>query len=145
MKARRADRAIHFAPGSARIARGGRRLIQVHAKYLLKRPQMVAALVGHRDPSEHLDGVAHLGRARAAVVRDALEELGVPRPRMTIASFGNRMPFDTSRRRGAHAANRRVDILYFGPTELGGSPPLKARTGPFAGSEQRRRRCSSNS
>lgn len=124
--ARRRNREIYFAHNSVRIRPGYRRLIGAHAKYLLQMPQMVAALVGHRDAAETTANPARLGRSRAAAVRDELAKQGVDRSRMTIASFGARMPVTASRGAGLRAANRRVDIIYFGSTEVGGSPPLSA-------------------
>lgn len=121
------SREILFAQNSVALGARYRRLIRGHATYLLKMPSMLVALVGHRDTSEVAAREVRLGKTRATIVRDALAKHGVAKSRMTIASFGAGMPLDSRQAPGLRAVNRRVDIIYFGPAETGGSPPIKAR------------------
>ncbi len=116
--------AIYFAHRSATLGPRARRQIGAHAKYLQRHPGMLVAVVGHRDAAEFPTQSARLGKARAAAVRDRLESLGVHKSRTTVASFGDRMPRYAGRGAGLRAANRRVDVIYFGASVAGGSPPV---------------------
>mgnify|MGYP001578221184 CR=1 FL=1 len=120
---RRRFGAIYFAHRSVALGQRARRLIGAHAKYLERHPGMLVAVVGHRDAAETAAQPARLGKARAAAVRDCLESLGVHESRMTTASFGDRMPRYAGSGAALRAANRRVDIIYFGASVAGGSPP----------------------
>ena len=132
--------AIYFESDSVGLGTRYRRLINAHARYLTRHPKLLVAVVGHRDAAESTTYPARLGRSRARVVRDALAERGVSRTRMTIASFGSRMPHPTWGVPGSGAANRRVDVIYFGSTEAGGGSPLAAKRPPSARGAGRRRR-----
>ncbi|MGH8765942.1 MAG: OmpA family protein [Burkholderiales bacterium] len=111
---KRRFREVYFGHASIVLKARHRIRLRAYARYLVSKPQVLVALVGHRDVSETTALSTRLGRRRAAAVRAFLEHEGVVRRRITVASFADRMPLESPARRSSAAMNRRVDILYFG-------------------------------
>jgi peptidoglycan-associated lipoprotein len=66
---------------------------------------------GHADERDTTDFNLALGQRRAQSVAGTLVELGVPRQRVQVTSFGEERPVERGGGEGTWSKNRRVEIL----------------------------------
>lgn len=74
-------------------------------------PRMVIGLDGHQDDLQAHDNDPTLSPRRVETVRDALIAAGIPFDRITIGTFGARVPLCGEATDTCRALNRRVEIL----------------------------------
>jgi outer membrane protein OmpA-like peptidoglycan-associated protein len=75
-------------------------------------PDSRLRLSGHTDRSGSASFNRRAGLKRAEMIRDALEERGVPRNAMTLASFGEDRPLVPTEDGVREVQNRRVEIAF---------------------------------
>jgi len=73
--------------------------------------QVALQVQGHADERDTTDFNLALGQRRAQSVAGTLVELGVPRQRVQVTSFGEERPVERGGGEGTWSKNRRVEIL----------------------------------
>ncbi|HZI13395.1 MAG TPA: OmpA family protein [Myxococcus sp.] len=103
---------IYFELDSATLRPEFRQTLEVLADELRKQPGMRVTVSGHTCELGTTEYNLALGQRRAAVVRDYLRRLGVEAGRMSITSYGEERPLDTSLTDSALARNRRAELRF---------------------------------
>jgi len=102
---------VLFAVDQERLNAEGMRTAQKLAGFLQQYPQRTVLIEGYTDSTGSVQHNQELSERRAASVRNALLELGVPSGRISIAGYGPSYPVapnDTAQNR---QLNRRVEIV----------------------------------
>ncbi len=100
---------LHFDFDSTALDPLHAQIVDFVAQILLENPEVALTLQGHTDlvgPDEYNDALAD---RRACAVRDALIERGVAAERLTVAGFGENVPFELIL--GPSMLNRRVEVV----------------------------------
>lgn len=105
-------RVIYFGFDSSAIAQRFAPVIQAHARYLAKHPQIHLRLEGHTDPRGTREYNIALGERRAESVQQALAVSGAGNDQITTLSFGEERPAMPGNSREARAKDRRVVLVY---------------------------------
>jgi chemotaxis protein MotB len=105
------DAALGFAPGSAELPDAAEAPLNDIAGFLKRHPGQRARLRGHTDATGQTAANVRLSGERAAAVRDALIELGVPADRLSVEGVGAAEPIADNATPAGRSRNRRVDIL----------------------------------
>jgi outer membrane protein OmpA-like peptidoglycan-associated protein len=105
------DAALGFAPGSAELPAAADAALTDIADFLKRHPGQRAQLRGHTDATGQAAANLRLSGERAAAVRDALIELGVPADRLSAEGVGAAEPIADNATTAGRSQNRRVDIL----------------------------------
>ena len=110
--------ALAFPPGSSVLPATAATTLAEIADFLRRHPGQQALLRGHTDASGGADANLRLSAERAAAVRGALVELGVPAERLRTEGVGPAAPIADNASAAGRSKNRRVDILLrrAGPT-----------------------------
>ncbi|GEM_PF-4275793 len=101
---------ILFPGGSAQVTSAGQAQVDQIAALMLRRPELRATLTGHTDNGLTADERYALGYARAAAVRAALIERGVPADRISAESLADTQPIGDNSTEDGATKNRRVEI-----------------------------------
>ncbi len=101
-------RTIRFEEGSARIDRDSTQLVDEVATALRPCLGSIIEIAGHTDNSGSEPGNLALSRERAAAVRDALEERGIPSDGLRTRGVGSRLPVEGLD--PSDPANRRIEF-----------------------------------
>ncbi len=102
---------VLFGTDQARLNANGMRTAQKLADVLQQNPQRAVLIEGFTDST---GGAAHnqeLSERRAAAVRNALQEMGVTRDRVTIRGYGQTNPVAANDTAQNRQLNRRVEII----------------------------------
>ncbi|WP_058556029.1 OmpA family protein [Thiohalocapsa sp. ML1] len=105
------DAALGFAPGSAELPAAADAALTDIADFLKRHPGQRAQLRGHTDATGQAATNVRLSGERAAAVRNALIDLGVPAERLSIEGVGAAEPIADNATAAGRGQNRRVDIL----------------------------------
>lgn len=105
-------RIIYFGYDSSAIASRFAPVIQAHAQYLAKHPQVHLRLEGHTDPRGTREYNVALGERRAESVEQALVLSGANSNQITTLSFGEERPAVPGTTTKAYAQDRRVVLVY---------------------------------
>lgn len=105
-------RIIYFAFDSSAIPSRFARVIQAHASYLAKHPQVNLRLEGHTDERGTREYNVALGERRAESVEQAMVLSGASSNQITTLSFGEERPASLGSNPEAYAQNRRVELIY---------------------------------
>jgi peptidoglycan-associated lipoprotein len=106
------DWRVHFAFDSNALDDGNRKVIEDHARYLVKNPSVKVQLEGHTDERGTREYNLALGERRAQAVEKMLRVLGVAGNRVSMTSFGEEKPAAPEHNEEGWALNRRVEIIY---------------------------------
>jgi OmpA-OmpF porin, OOP family len=102
---------LHFETDSAAITGDSKPTLAQMASLMKSQPELKVFIVGHTDNTGTVDHNLTLSTQRAQAVVKALQDLGVPAPRMAakgMASFG---PVATNTTDEGKARNRRVELV----------------------------------
>ena len=89
-------------------------LIEAHAGFLVKNPQMRMLIQGNTDERGSREYNLALGQKRADSVRQALTLLGAKEGQIESVSLGEEKPRCADQSEACFAQNRRGDMLYSG-------------------------------
>jgi len=105
---------ILFESGRAKVSKDGQEALAEVVQILITIPDKKFQIEGHTDNKpikRRFDSNWHLGSARALNVLNVMIEAGLPKERISLASFGEVMPaFDNNTDNG-RAKNRRIEIV----------------------------------
>ncbi|ADN76489.1 peptidoglycan-associated lipoprotein [Ferrimonas balearica DSM 9799] len=87
-------------------------LLEAHAAFLVENPSTKVLIEGHADERGTPEYNIALGERRAKAVERYLQGLGVLSSQITIVSYGEEKPLDSSATDAAHAKNRRAVLVY---------------------------------
>ncbi|MEO0617380.1 MAG: OmpA family protein, partial [Pseudomonadota bacterium] len=99
---------VNFETNSDRLLSGAESELDAAAKTLRSNPSLTVVVAGYTDDRGNADYNRGLSERRARSVRNALEERGVPRERMSVAGYGEDDPIASNDTAEGRAANRRV-------------------------------------
>jgi len=88
------------------------RILDAHAKYLVKNPAKSLTVEGHTDEKGTPEYNIALGERRAAAVATYLENMGVASSQISIVSYGEEKPVGFSHDSASWAENRRAELTY---------------------------------
>ena len=106
------DTIVHFDYKKMTVARAGMRLLETHAAYLQKNPDLIVTVEGHTDSIASREYNKRLGLQRARAVAESLEEMGVSQSQMVTVSYGEERPLERGNSERANEMNRRVELVY---------------------------------
>jgi peptidoglycan-associated lipoprotein len=89
-------------------------LVNAHAAYLKRNPNMRIVVEGNTDERGSREYNLALGQKRSEGVRRVFTLLGVSEAQIQTVSFGEEKPRNASSNEAAFAENRRCDIRYVG-------------------------------
>ena len=87
-------------------------ILQAHGNYLLEHPNVKILIEGHTDERGTPEYNIALGERRAKSVMKYLQSMGVQPSQMSVVSYGEEKPLDTSHTESAFAKNRRAVLVY---------------------------------
>lgn len=111
-----AKRVIYFDFDSSDIKGDGNDVVAAHAKYLASHTSTRVRLEGNTDDRGSREYNIGLGERRAQSVRRALMLQGAAEGQISTVSYGAERPAVVGNDEGAWAKNRRVEIVYLGPS-----------------------------
>ncbi len=103
---------VQFDYKKARTGSAGMHLLEAHAAYLQKNPDLIVTIEGHTDSVASREYNKRLGLQRARMVADILEEMGVSPSQIVTVSYGEERPLHQGNSERAHKMNRRVELMY---------------------------------
>lgn len=107
-------RVIYFDFDSSKITNEQREVIDAHADFLSRNPDVEVVLEGHTDERGTREYNLALGERRAQSVEQLLQVQGVSTDQIQVISFGEERPAALEHDESAWRLNRRVEILYSG-------------------------------
>lgn len=87
-------------------------IIQAHGNYLLEHPNVKILIEGHTDERGTPEYNIALGERRAKAVMKYLQDMGVQAGQISVVSYGEEKPLDTSHTEAAFTKNRRAVLVY---------------------------------
>ncbi|WP_116472573.1 peptidoglycan-associated lipoprotein Pal [Zobellella maritima] len=87
-------------------------VLEAHASFLRSNPSANVLVEGHADERGTPEYNIGLGERRAQAVTSYLQSLGVSGSQLSIVSYGEEKPADTSRSEASYAKNRRAVLVY---------------------------------
>lgn len=108
------NRVIYFEYDSASVRAEDQPILDAHAAYLGKNPNISVRLEGHTDERGSREYNLALGERRALSIRQLLMLQGASADQFRVTSFGEERPAVDGGNESAWAQNRRVEILYTG-------------------------------
>lgn len=107
-------RSIYFDFDSFVIKDEYQSLLNHHAQFLVKNPQMKMLIQGNADERGSREYNLALGQKRAEAIKKALMLLGVKEAQLEAVSLGEEKPVCQEATEACWAQNRRGDLLYSG-------------------------------
>lgn len=107
-------RVLYFDFDSSKITDEQRQIIDAHAAFLSRNPDVSIVLEGHADERGTREYNLALGERRAKAVEQLLLVQGVTGDQIQVISFGEERPVALESNESAWRLNRRVEILYSG-------------------------------
>jgi len=111
-EALRQDNTIYFDFDKDEIKGQYAELLQAHAEFLKQNNTVKVLVEGHGDERGTPEYNIALGERRAKAVATYLQNLGVDASQLSIVSYGEEKPADTSHTEEAFAKNRRAVLVY---------------------------------
>ncbi|WP_417762526.1 peptidoglycan-associated lipoprotein Pal [Shewanella sp.] len=108
----RQDSVIYFEFDRSEISATYAQLLEAHADYLTKHPNVRVLIEGHTDERGTPEYNIALGERRAKAVAKYMQGLGVLPSQMSIVSYGEEKPADLEHTPDAEAKNRRAVLVY---------------------------------
>jgi peptidoglycan-associated lipoprotein len=103
---------IYFEFDESAVTDRFAQILEAHAIYLIANPAVKVLVEGHADERGTPEYNIALGERRAKAVAMYLQGLGVLDSQISVVSYGEEKPVDTSRTDAAFAANRRAVLVY---------------------------------
>lgn len=103
---------INFDFDNAMIKPEYAKILDAHAKFLVKNPGKLLTIEGHSDEKGTPEYNIALGERRASAVSTYLENMGVASSQISIVSYGEEKPVNFSHDSAAWAENRRAELTY---------------------------------
>lgn len=107
-------RVLYFDFDSSNVTEEQREIIDAHAGFLSRNPDVNVVLEGHADERGTREYNLALGERRAKAVEQLLLVQGVSATQIQVISFGEERPVALDHNESAWRLNRRVEILYSG-------------------------------
>jgi peptidoglycan-associated lipoprotein len=98
---------IHFAFDRFDLRPDARKVLDMHAKWLVAHPEFTVRIEGNCDERGTVEYNVALGQRRAASAMKYLVDLGVAKKRLSAISYGKERPLDPGHNEEAWAKNRR--------------------------------------
>lgn len=108
------NRIIYFEYDSASVRPEDQPILDAHAEYLGKNPNISVRLEGHTDERGSREYNLALGERRALSIRQLLMLQGASADQFRVTSFGEERPAVDGSGESVWAQNRRVEIVYTG-------------------------------
>ncbi|TVQ80496.1 MAG: peptidoglycan-associated lipoprotein [Bradymonadales bacterium] len=102
---------VHFPFDSSNLTEESRNRLQNNARTILGNPRMRVLVEGHCDERGSNEYNIALGERRARAAISYLADLGVPRNRMEMKSWGEEKPLDPRSSEEAWRLNRRAEFV----------------------------------
>jgi len=102
---------VNFDFDSSTLSSEARRLLAENAEWIKTNTRSTVQIEGHCDSRGSVEYNLALGERRAKAVKNYLVSLGVDSKRMTVISYGEEKPVDTSDSEQAYAKNRRANFV----------------------------------
>ncbi len=106
------DLAIYFDFDRASVRSEDFDVLDAHAAFLVSNPSWSVVVEGHCDERGTPEYNIALGERRAKSVQTYLQNSGVQASQITVVSYGEEKPVDTSHSREAYSVNRRAVLVY---------------------------------
>jgi peptidoglycan-associated lipoprotein len=113
------ERVVYFDFDNSEVKSSFRELLKGHGRYLAANPDIQVRLEGHADERGSREYNVGLGEQRAQAVRQILLLQGVSTPQLATVSFGEERPAVPDSGEEAWSLNRRVELIYLPPQQLG--------------------------
>lgn len=111
-EALRQDNTIYFDFDKDEIKGQYAELLQAHAEFLKQNNTVKVLVEGHGDERGTPEYNIALGERRAKAVATYLQNLGVDPAQLSIVSYGEEKPADTTHTEEAFSKNRRAVLVY---------------------------------
>lgn len=111
-EALRQDNIIYFDFDKDEIKGQYAELLQAHAGFLKEHNTIKVLIEGHADERGTPEYNIALGERRAKAVGKYLQNLGVDVAQLSVVSYGEEKPMDTTHAEEAFAKNRRAVLVY---------------------------------
>lgn len=108
------NRVVYFDYDSASVRQQDQAILQAHAAYLAKNPNVTVRIEGHTDERGSREYNLALGERRALSIRQILMLQGAQLDQFQVTSFGEERPAVDGNDDAAWAQNRRVELVYVG-------------------------------
>ncbi len=108
----RQSQTVFFAFDDTAILPEYEAMLEAHAEYLRKNPELKVIVEGHADERGTPEYNIALGERRANAVSKYLQALGVPANQIAIVSYGEEKPLVLGQSDSAYAKNRRAVLVY---------------------------------
>lgn len=108
------NRVVYFEFDSTSVRSEDMPILQAHAEYLGRNPNVTIRLEGHTDERGSREYNLALGERRALSIRQILMLQGASTQQFRVTSFGEERPAVDGSGEEAWAQNRRVELLYTG-------------------------------
>ena len=102
---------VHFDYDSSNLSSETRRQLAENADWIKAHGSITVQIEGHTDSRGSVEYNLALGERRAKSVKTYLHGLGVDESKMTIISYGEEKPVDSSDGESAWAKNRRANFV----------------------------------
>ncbi|GAC25462.1 peptidoglycan-associated lipoprotein Pal [Paraglaciecola mesophila] len=106
------DQVVYFDFDRSSVSSKYYSLLDQHAAFLLKNPGQAVVIEGHCDNRGTPEYNIALGERRAKSVETYLMNAGVSASQVSVVSYGEEKPVDTSGTAAAFAENRRGVLVY---------------------------------
>jgi peptidoglycan-associated lipoprotein len=103
---------VFFEFDDSRISSSAAQVLQQHADFLVKNPNVRVTIEGHCDERGTPEYNIALGERRAKAVVQYLQNMGVSSAQLTTVSYGEEKPLIRASTNEAYAKNRRGVIVY---------------------------------
>ncbi len=104
-------KAIFFPFDEATLTNEAQKILNEHAEWLLKNPQITITIEGHTDDMGSTDYNMALSQRRAQSVKQHLQRLGVEMSRMKTVPFGEEKPMAYGGAEDSRSKNRRAEFV----------------------------------
>lgn len=108
------SRIVYFEYDSSSVRSQDQTILQAHAAYLAKNPNLRVRLEGHTDERGSREYNLALGERRALSIRQIMMMQGASVNQFQVTSFGEERPAVEGSDEYAWSQNRRVEIVYTG-------------------------------
>ena len=102
---------LHFETGSATLSQASSRQLEMLAAVLTAYPNVATSIKGHTDNAGDAAANRKLSADRAAAVKQALVDRGVPAARIESEGHGSEQPIASNDLEEGRARNRRVELV----------------------------------
>ncbi len=103
---------VYFGFDQQNVTANYGELLQEHANFLIDNPSEKVLIEGHADERGTPGYNIALGERRAKAVEQYLQNIGVSAEQISIVSYGEEKPVDTSHTKAAFSKNRRAVLVY---------------------------------